>query len=178
MERHMRGLQRAGAGIALIVIMLAGCGGDSDDPGASGTGDDAQTSAPTTVPPEGTATDGDGFCAEVEGIRDRLENFDSLPDAADPEAAIETVIETMENSVDALRSVDPPAEIAEDWSTLTEAFDDVVTDLRNLDTSDPGALPQQLEDLSNRMEQRSTAIEGAGTRIDAYLKDECGIVLE
>jgi hypothetical protein len=173
----MRGLRRAGAAIALIVVMFAGCGGDGDDPGASATEPDAETSAPTAVPSEDTSTEapaGDGFCAEVEGIRDRLENLEALPDVADPEAAVQN----LEESVEALRSVDPPAEIAEDWSTVTEACDDVVTSLRNLDMNDPETLGQQLEDLADQMEQQSTAIDEAGTRIDQYLNDECGITFD
>jgi hypothetical protein len=173
----MRGMRRIGAGTAVIVLMLAGCGDGGDDPGASATEADAQTSAPAVEPSEETPTeaaDDDGFCAEVEGIRDRLENLDSLPDAADPDAAIETI----EESADALRSVDPPAEIADDWSTLTEAFGGVATALRDLDTSDPEALAQQLEDLADEMEQQSTAIDEAGTRIDQYLSDECGITFD
>jgi hypothetical protein len=80
--------------------------------------------------------------------------------------------------VEALRSVEPPAEIAEEWSTVTEAFDDAVTSLRDLDTSDPEVLARQLEDLGDQMEQQSNAIEEAGTRIDQYLNDECGITFD
>jgi hypothetical protein len=166
----MRGLERAGAAAALMVVMLAGCGGGGDDDPA------AETSAPTAVSTEDTATDaasGD-FCAEVEDIRSQLENLDGLPDMTDPAEAVQT----LEESVDALRSVDPPAEIAEDWATVTDAFQSVVTGLRDLDVSDPEALTQQLEDLVDQMEQQSAAIDEAGTNIDQYLGEECGITFD
>ena len=165
----MRGLQRTGAAAALMVVMLAGCEGGDDDPAA-------ETSAPTAVPTEDTPTDaanGD-FCAEVEDIRSQLENVDSLPEMTDPAEAAQTI----EESVDALRSVDPPAEIAEDWATVTDAFQSVVTGLRDLDVSDPEALAQQLEDLAGQMDQQSAAIDEAGTNIDQYLSEECGITFD
>jgi hypothetical protein len=169
-------LRHAGVALALTVLVgLAGCGGDDEDPGGgtAATGDGSVV--PTTEPTDDSGTpDDEGFCAEVEQIRDRLENLDSLPDAPDPEAAIGAI----EESIDALRSVDPPAEIAEDWSTVTEAFEGTATGLRDLDLSDPEVLAQQLEDLAARMEQQSAEIEEAGTRIDQYLSDECGIVLD
>jgi hypothetical protein len=169
LEGQMRGLQRTGAAAALMVVMLAGCGGGDDDPAA-------EPSAPTAVPTEDTSTDaanGD-FCAEVEDIRSQLENVDSLPEMTDPAEAAQTI----EESVDALRSVDPPAEIAEDWATVTDAFQSVVTGLRDLDVSDPEALAQQLEDLVDQMEQQSAAIDEAGTNIDQYLSEECGITFD
>ena len=173
MEGQMRGSERAGAAAALMVVMLAGCGGGDDDPSASASG--AETSA-TAVPTEDTSTDaatGD-FCAEVEDIRSQLENLDGLPDMTDPAEAVQTI----EESVDALRSVDPPAEIAEDWATVTDAFQSVVTGLRDLDVSDPEAVAQQLEDLVDQMEAQSAAIDEAGTNIDQYLSEECGITFD
>lgn len=166
----MRGLKRAGAAAALMVVMLAGCGGGGDDDPA------AETSAPTAVSTEDTSTDaasGD-FCAEVEDIKSQLENLNSLPDMSDPAEAVQT----LEEAVDALRSVDPPAEIAEDWATVTDAFQSVVTGLRDLDVSDPEALTRQLEDLVDQMEQQSAAIDEAGTNIDQYLSEECGITFD
>lgn len=165
----MRGLERAGAAAALMVVMLAGCGGGDDDPAA-------ETSAPTAVPTEDTSTDaanGD-FCAEVEDIKSQLENLNSLPDMSDPAEAVQT----LEEAVDALRSVDPPAEIAEDWATVTDAFQSVVTGLRDLDVSDSEALARQLEDLVDQMEQQSAAIDEAGTNIDQYVSEECGITFD
>jgi hypothetical protein len=167
----MRGLERAGAAATLMVVMLAGCAGGDDDTGASG----AETSA-TAVPTEDRSTDaanGD-FCAKVEDIRSQLENLDGLPDMTDPAEAAQTI----EESVDALRSVDPPAEIAEDWATVTDAFQSVVTGLRDLDIGDPEALAQQLEDLAGQMEEQSAAIDDAGTNIDQYLSEECGITFD
>jgi len=161
---------RTGAGTVLVVLTLAGCGGD-DEPSTAGS--EPVTNAATAAPsPQETATgDAEGFCAEVEEIRERVENLETLPEVDDPESAAQAI----EDSVDALRSVDPPDEIATDWKTVTDAFDSVVTDLRALDTSDPEVLVDQLEQLGARMEQQSAAIEEAGSRIDEYLAAECGI---
>lgn len=160
---------RAGVGVMLAVVLLTGCGGD-DEPGAAGS-----EATPTLEPTEDTSTaTAEDFCADIETVKDRLENLENIPDVADPQAAVDT----LEESVDALRSVDPPAEIAEDWSTVVGAFEDITTSLRNLDTGDPAALAEQLEDLSAQMEKQSAAIEEAGTRIDQYLNDECGITID
>jgi hypothetical protein len=178
MEIHMRGLQRAGAGLALIVISLAGCGGDDEGSTAGSAATDTSAASPTAEPseesPSADTGDDEGFCAEVEAAGDELENLGADADFTD----VEDAANALRESRDTLQSVDPPAEIAEDWSTVISYFDTAVTGSENLDLSDPAELEQQLDDLTTLLEEGSTELEEAGTRIDAYLKDECGIVLE
>jgi hypothetical protein len=177
----MSGLKRAGLLLAMTVVLLAGCGGDDE----AATGDDAaatngSTSAPTVEPSPEVATEaGDSeFCAQIEEVDEAMSNLEAGPDLTDPEAALTA----MDESLAAIRSVDPPAEIAEDWSTITSFFDSFTNGmsdaLAQLEAGgDPASVGQELENLMADLEAQSAAMEEAGSRIDAYVLDECGLVL-
>jgi hypothetical protein len=174
----MWALRRAGVGLALIVVALAGCGGDDDGQTAGSAAADTGAAAPTTEPsddsPAAATGDDEGFCAEVEAAGDELQSLGQGPDFTD----VEDAANALRQSRDTLQSIEPPAEIADDWSTVISYFDAAVTSFEDLDFSDPVKLEQQLEELTTVLEQGSADLEKAGTRIDAYLKDECGIVLD
>ena len=176
----MRGLRRAGAGLALVVVVLGGCGGGDDDPGVgsdpAATGD---SSAVPTAEPSADATDDSGgsggdFCSDIEAAGEELQEISEDPDLTDPETALGATEETLET----LQSIDPPAEIADDWSLVVSYIEGVADGLRDLDATDPAGMVQQLEELGAELEQQFAAFEEAGTRIDQYLRDECGITVE
>jgi hypothetical protein len=176
----MWGLKRAGAGLALIVV-LGGCGGDGDDdPGAgSDPANTADSTAAPTAEPSPDASDGSGgsggdFCSQIEAAGEELQKIAEGPDLTDPEAALGATEETL----DTLRSIHPPDEIAEDWDLVVSYIEAVADGLRDLDATDPVAMIQQLEELGAELERQFAAFEGAGTGIDDYLRDECGVTVE
>jgi hypothetical protein len=172
----MWALRRAGIGLALIVVAMAGCGGDEGQTAGSTAADAG--AAPTTEPSDNSLTaatgDDEKFCAEVEAAGEELQSFAHGPDFTD----VDDAANALRQSRDTLQSIEPPAEIADEWSTVISYFDAAVTSFDDLDFSDPVKLEQQLEELTTLLEQGSADLEEAGTRIDAYLKDECGIVLD
>jgi hypothetical protein len=173
----MWGLRRAGAGLAVIVVVLGGCGGGGDDDPAAGS-DPAVTGESSAVPsaePSADATDDGGdFCSEIEAAGEELQEIAEGPDLTDPEAALGATEETL----DTLRSIDPPAEIADDWNLVVSYIEAVGDGLRNLDATDPAAMVQQLEELGAELEQQFATFDEAGARIDEYLRDECGITVD
>ena len=170
----MRGLRSAGAVLALSVV-LSSCGGN-DDPGAgSEPGGAASTAEPeqtTTSPPSD-----DGFCRDIEEVVEPLRNLTNSPDLTDPMAAL-TALTAFGESITAIRSIDPPAEIADEWATVVSYVDTVESGLENLSADDADELTQQLEDLGNQLGDQSAELEAAGMRIRDYAEEECGIVLD
>ncbi|MGH8824783.1 MAG: hypothetical protein ACRDVN_09930 [Jiangellaceae bacterium] len=162
----MRGFQRAGVVLVLGVLALSGCGGD-DDPGASGS---AATDSPTGEPSaEATGGDAGSFCEQVEAARDQLDSVVDGDALADPSAALDVV----EEALDTMRSIEPPAEIAEDWTAVTSFTEDMISSLDDIDVTDPSAM----EDLAQELEQDAEVLDDAADRVDRYLEDECGITL-
>jgi hypothetical protein len=171
----MRGLKGMGVVLALTVAVLSGCGGDDDNAGAGA--DPAATggnSAAPTEPSEDSPTGVEAFCADIEAAGEALRDVTEDPEITDPQAALDTVQE----SLDVLRTVDPPDQIAADWATVESYLDAVATGLEGLDANDPAELVEQLEDLGNQLDDESAELEAAGARIEAYVNDECGVVLE
>ncbi|HET6686843.1 MAG TPA: hypothetical protein VFH02_10010 [Jiangellaceae bacterium] len=166
----MRGLQRAAVVLMLGVLALSGCGGD-DDPGASDA-DSAATDASSAEPTgemTGETPGADSFCAEVEAARDQLDSVVDGETLVDPSAALDVVDDALET----MRSIDPPAEIAEDWEAVRSFTEEMITALDEIDVTDPAAL----EDLGRDLEQNAEALQDAADRVDRYLEDECGITL-
>jgi hypothetical protein len=174
----MCGLRRAGAGLALVVVVLGGCAG-GDDPGAGAdpavTGDSSGPTAEQSADATDDSGGNDGdFCSEIAAAGEELQDISEDPDLTDPETALGATEETLET----LRSIDPPAEIADDWNLVVSYIEAVADSLRDLDATDPAGMVQQLEELGAELEQQFADFDEAGTRIDQYLRDECGITVE
>ncbi len=173
----MRGLQRAGVVLALSVSLLAGCGGDDDSdasgsdasPGEVGESPDSDSSSE----PTGDET-ADGFCEEVHAAEDALTDATENLDVTDPAGSLAV----LDEAVKAMRAVDAPAEIADDWEAIVSSAESVMDAVDELDLSDPESAAQQLEDLSTQLEEDAAALEEAGDRVDEYLREECGITLD
>jgi hypothetical protein len=85
------------------------------------------------------------FCAEYADYQDRFRGGASYADV-----------------LEALRAIDPPAEIADDFSALARAVEAMTT----VDTSDPAA-------VAAFQEGTSTAAQEANTHILEYVASEC-----
>jgi hypothetical protein len=166
-------LQRAGVVLVLGgVLALSGCG--DDEPGASDADSAAPdaTSEPTGVEPTGATSETpgtDSFCAEVEATRDQLDSVVDGEALVDPSAALDVV----DDALDTMRSIDPPAEIAADWEAVRSFSEEMITSLDEIDVTDPA----ELEELGRELERNAEALEDAADRVDRYLEDECGITL-
>ena len=69
-----------------------------------------------------------------------------------------------QETVDAMRDLDPPSEIADDWDRLVDALDTIAS----LSPED-AASEDALEALSD------PEVAEAGENVNAYLQDECGL---
>jgi hypothetical protein len=124
--------------IGLVVagaILVAGCGGDDDDDGGDSNASGSGDAAT------------ESFC---EQFRAYDEQFNE-----DPEASEEDVIA-------AIRSLDPPEEIQDDFDTLLDGLDR----LQSVDTNDPEAQAELEEEMAQYTE--------ASTNIQAFVDENCG----
>jgi hypothetical protein len=99
-----------------------------------------------------SAGGGASFCDAANDMNDR---FDTIDDPTSDEFG---------EALDAIRSLDPPAEIAEDWETMVGAFEN----LSDVDLEDPEALANL--DIGE--------LEAASERVSTYMEEECGITSE
>jgi hypothetical protein len=88
---------------------------------------------------------GGDFCEQAEALDQRFDDSEA------GEADIQDV-------VDELRRLDPPAAIEDDWNELLTAFE-------NFDPEDPSSL----DDIDTER------VDEASQNIDEYMKEECGI---
>jgi hypothetical protein len=153
-----------------IAVLLAGGGGDDEGREASS---DPTAAVTSTRPEETTGATIEAFCADVEAAEEALRKFSADRDPTDIDAAIQDALEVRE----AFRSVEPPAEIAHDWAAVVSFFD-VMASMEDLDTNDPAAVTERLDELGTQLDDKGEEVGAAGMRVEAYVKDECGITLE
>jgi hypothetical protein len=121
-------------------ILVAACGGDDD----GGSNDDSAAGSDGTVQGDGTV---EGFC---EQFRTYDQQFTEDPEASDEEV------------IAAIRSLDPPEEIRDDFETLIEGLDR----LSAMDTSDP--------DSTAGLEEEMAQYTEASTNIQTFVDENCG----
>lgn len=122
-------------------ILVAGCGGDDDDDGndtQSENGGENASSGDASV---------DSFCEE---FRSYDEQFSEQNEPSDDEV------------IDAIRSLDPPEEIQDDFDTLIAGLDR----LQSIDTNDPAAQEELQEEMAQYTE--------ASTNIQTFVDENCG----
>jgi hypothetical protein len=118
-------------------LALAGCSDSEGDVGGDAAGGSGSS---------------DDFCSDFEELDQR---FDEDPDAAADTVAV----------VDALDELDPPEEIADDYTAVIDAG----RRLADLDPDDPAAVEE-----AQQLSEEAAAAQG---RVSDFLSTECGIDL-
>ena len=155
-------LARRAAAVAAAALLLSACGGDegsSASPSSSASSSAAETS-------ESEAPQGDSeFCTQSQDLLDNLGA--TFSDQSDP-----TNVETaFQEAAEGFRSVEPPAEIEDDWTSLGNGLEEYAAAFAELEQSDPESVAA--------FQERTTALQGeltgAATNVETYLNEECGI---
>lgn len=127
-------------GLAVAGLLAgAGCSGSGDGGDGAAASDGA-----------GASDEGGGFCAAFAALDERFR--EDVEAANDPQQII-----------DALESLEPPPEIADDFQTMVEVYEATAS----IDMEDPAAI-EEAQQLSER------AVE-AEVNLRTYLDEECGI---
>ncbi len=152
------------AAVAAAAVLLTACGGDGDSSASSSSSSAPSSSAAETS--ESEAPQGDSeFCTQSQDLLDNLGS--AFSDQSDP-ASVETAFS---QAAEGFRSVEPPAEIEQDWTTLGNGLEEYAAAFAELDQADPESV--------SAFQQRTTSLQGeltgAATSVETYLNEQCGI---
>jgi hypothetical protein len=161
-------LSRAALPLAAAAVLLTACTGDGDNDSAASSSPETSSSQPeateTETETEAPAADSE-FCTQAENLPNELEDaFSAQTDPSQAGAAFQ-------QAADALRDIEPPDEISADWASLSDGLEQYAALFENLDLSDPSAAAT----LQAEGEQLATQLQEAGTNVETYLTEECGI---
>jgi hypothetical protein len=155
------------AAAAAAAVLLSACGGGDEDSAAPSSSSASSTAAETSESAAGSeAPQGESeFCTQSQALLDDLGS--AFSDQSDP-TSVETAFS---QAAEGFRSVEPPAEIEQDWTTLADGLDEYAAAFAELDQSDPESV--------SAFQQRTTSLQGeltgAATSVETYLNEECGI---
>jgi hypothetical protein len=165
MRRSLTLVPRVAAAAAAAVLLTACGGGDGGDDAASSSSAASSSEAPESSESSEAPEADSEFCQEAADIPERVGS--SFTEASDPAA----LTESLQNAAGEIRAIEPPDEIAEDWTNLADGLDQAATALDGVDLNDPEAAAQVQADLQELQGQLQTS----GTNVEAYLRDQCGI---
>jgi hypothetical protein len=150
----------AGASVAAALVLLSGCGGDSEDPQASGSSAAASSSA---AGPSASDEEVAGFCADAEAVLTDLNTaFDSASDPTQLPALLD-------QASAGLHSVQVPAQIAGSWTTFSGTIDQLAQVSRTVDLS----TPQGLDRFTQEYDRLTTEATPAQQDVDSYVTANC-----
>lgn len=104
------------------------------------------------------------FCADGQALQEGA--FLDDVDSTDAEA----VDKAVQDGLDQIKAIDAPDDISDDWATVTDAMDEYLSAIKDVDmTSDDG-----MEKMSEISEIMSTdEVTKAGENVDTYIADNC-----
>ena len=147
------------------LLLATACGGGSDDDSASSTTSAASSSAAASSS-EAPESDSE-FCTQASQINERISSSLTGADSA-------SLSENLQTISGEIGAVEPPDEIADDWNSLADALGQAADALEGVDLSNPEEAAAAQAELTDLQEQ----LGDAGTNVEAYLRNECGIDAE
>jgi hypothetical protein len=70
-----------------------------------------------------------------------------------------------------VRATEPPDEIATDWAALAEGLEQIAASFAGIDLDDPAATRA----LGQKIAELQGPLNTASTKVEDYLRDECGL---
>jgi hypothetical protein len=164
--RRTLSLCRSGLAAAAAVVLLTACGGGDDDSNASdGTTSSSSSSASETA--ENTAPQADSeFCVEASAILQRVVASLTSTDQSQ-------VGEVLQQASQEIQDIEPPAEIATDWSGFVDATAEFAA-ISQIDFEDPAAYQQWQQQTTQIQAEHGAAL----ANVQSYLATQCGVADE
>lgn len=154
---------RSGLAVAAAVVLLTGCGG-SDNKSAS-----SSTSASHSTAASSSASGSDSeFCTQAAAALQDVEP--AFTGSGDDPSALATALQT---AADKVRTIQPPAAIAKDWSALADGIEQFAQAFAGANPNDPAAAAS----LEKRSSEIIGSLTAAATKVQTYLATKCGIAV-
>ena len=153
------------AAVAAAAVLLSACGGSEGGSAGGSASPSSSASSSAAETSESEAPEDDSkFCTQSQELLDGLGAAFSDQDPASVETAFSQAAE-------GFRSVEPPAEIEQDWTTLGDGLEEYAAAFAELDQQDP----ESVTAFQQRTSSLQGELTGAATNVETYLNEECGI---
>jgi hypothetical protein len=150
-----------GVSATAAVLLLTACGGSDEGGSASETTAASSSSAPAETTSAAPEADSE-FCTQAADFGQSISSsFSGTEDPAEAEAQIRQAAEE-------IRSIEPPAEIADDWTALADGFESLAETVG-------GATSANDPEAAAELQAQLQGLQEAGTNVQTYLQQECGI---
>jgi hypothetical protein len=160
-------LCRGGLTVAAALVLLTACGGSSEGSDKAAA---ASSSEPTASSAENTAPQADSeFCTQAKALSKTLDAAFN-DEVSDPTS----LAQQFQQTADAIRTLDPPAEIAADWEKLAAGLERFAGAFQDFDPNDPAAASTFAE-LGAQLQSEFVT---SGEKVGTYLSAECGIATD
>jgi hypothetical protein len=178
--------QRPTTALAIVALLALGAcsgGGDGASPAAETAAGkaadsaavDAATDAASAAEADAAAAEGaeapavdTSFCAETEAAWAAANTAQVSMSVDHPR----TLVTGFENARVALASVEPPADVAADWKTVTTYVSTAAEAVAKADIDSPKAIVKALDDAGKNLDTQ--AMTAASARVTEYLDTTCG----
>jgi hypothetical protein len=162
--RRTLSLCRSGLAAAAAVVLLTACGGSGDDTTASERTSSSSSSSASETTENSAPQANSEFCTQAAAVQERVAaSFTGQTDQG-------SLGELFQQAADEIRAIEPPAEIADDWTTFADGIGEIAA-ISQIDFNDPQAVQE--------WQQQAAAIqaqfEPAFSSVETYLADECGL---
>jgi hypothetical protein len=149
---------RSGLSVAAAVLLLTACGGSDDGTSASSASSSSASSSAHAA--------GSKFCTEAARTLSELEPA-FTGQGGDPAA----LAPALQEAADKVRAIDPPSEIASDWTALADGIEQFAQAFGEVDVNDPASASALQQRTSEIIGQLSTS----ATNVETYLSEKCGL---
>ena len=157
-------MRRTLATMALLTVLLAGCGGDSDEPEESGT--PATAATPGSVDTNFSGKDSEKFCSLLRNYNDKFSQLG----APQEEARRKVLAQDIDSAINEAKTAAPP-EIRSDVQVVAGALTGYIQELAKV-SYDPARVSFSSAGVTGLQKPE---VKASGERLNAYLTKVCGL---
>jgi hypothetical protein len=149
-----------GLSVAAAVVLLTACGGSGKDDSASSSSAASSSASETSANAAGSE-----FCTKAAAVEANVSS--AVADQSDPAS----IPQALRAAVAQIRAIQPPHEIATDWSALADGVEQLAAAFASVDLKDANAVAT----FEQKASELETRLSGASANVEKYLTDKCGL---
>lgn len=148
--------------MAAAVVLLSACGGSGGDDSAA-----SSSSARSSASETGAEAAGSEFCTQAAGALSKLAPAITAGPGTDPTS----LAPSLQQAADEVRAIDPPSEIASDWTALADGIQQFAQAYAQVNTGDPASTAA----LQQRTGEIIGTLSTSATNVQTYLAQQCDL---